>query len=70
MPTLTITFTNDQADRIQAAFVERLNIPDPNMGDLKQWVVNQIRAVVLDEERAAAIRAVQQSHIDAPFDPS
>lgn len=25
MPTLTITFTNDQADRIQAAFVERLN---------------------------------------------
>lgn len=70
MPTLTITFTAAQADRIKVAFVERLNIPEPNMGDLKQWVVNQIRSVVLDEERAAAIRAVQQSHIDAPFDPS
>lgn len=70
MPTLTITFTAAQATRIQTAFAKRLGKPAPDMADLKQWVVARIKDVVLDEERGAAIKAVQQSHTDIPFDPS
>lgn len=70
MPTLTITFTAAQATRIQSAFAKRLNKPAPDMADLKQWVIKQVKDVVLDEERDAAIRAVQQSHTDNPFEPS
>lgn len=70
MPTLTITFTAQQAARIQTAFASRLGIPSPDMNDLKTWVVKRIKDVVLDEERDAAIRAVQQSHTDAPFEPT
>jgi hypothetical protein len=70
MPSLTITFTAQQAARIQTAFASRFGIPTPGMDDLKAWVVKQVKGVVLDEERDAAIRAVQQSHTDAPFDPT
>lgn len=70
MPALTISFTADQALRIQSAFATRLNKPAPDMADLKRWVIARVKDVVLDEERNAAIRAVQQSHTDAPFDPS
>ena len=70
MPSLTITFTAQQATRIQGAFASRLNKPAPDMNDLKQWVIKQVKDVVLDEERDTAIRAVQQSHVPTPFDPT
>lgn len=70
MPTLTITFTAAQASRIQTAFAQRLGIPSPDMNDLKTWVIKRVKDVVLDEERDAAVRAVQQSHADAPFEPT
>lgn len=70
MPSLTINFTAPQAARIQQAFARRAEKPDYDMDDLKQWVIKRVKDVVLDEERDAAIRAVQNSHQDAPFDPA
>lgn len=70
MPTLTINFTAQQAARIQSAFATRISKPAPDMNDLKQWVIARVKDVVLDEERDAAIRAVQQAHTDAPLEPT
>ena len=70
MPSVTIDFTAQQANRIQFAFSKKLGKPSPNMVDLKQWIVLQIKNIVLDEERDEVIRNARNSHVDAPFEPT
>lgn len=65
MPDMTISFTAQQAQRMQEAFATSEN-PTPSMGDLKTWVIRQIRAQVLRKERAAAEAQIS----DSPFDPT
>lgn len=58
MPTLTINFTAANANRISAAFKTALHVPTFDMDDYKQWIINQTKAVVTQEEMRAAAAAL------------
>lgn len=65
MPDLTVSLTAGQATRLQAAFATPEN-PTPNMADLKQFVIRQLKAKVVQYERGVAQAAI----VDVPFDQS
>lgn len=68
MPTLTITTTAPQAQRISTAFGRRLNLRDQNgdprsatAAEIKAQVIGFIRASVLDYERDEATQAARNA---------
>ena len=63
MPTLTINLTNEQAQRIQAAFATPQN-PTPGMPELKEFCISRIRAYVHEVERRKATEAITVEPID------
>ena len=65
MPSVTINFDATQATRLQAAFATPEN-PTPGMPELKQWLVRQMKAKVLQRERGIAEAAV----VVNPFEPT
>ena len=70
MPTISIDLTAGQATRLQDALQSRYPSETVNLAFAKTLIVKHLRNIVLDEERDSAIKAVQQSHQGAPFDPS
>jgi hypothetical protein len=67
MPTLTIDFTNAQANRIATAFKSVLGRDDFTMADYKAWVIEHTKDVVLQEEKRAAVAALPPV---STFDPT
>ena len=67
MPTLTIDFTAPQATRIAAAFKTALSVENFTMADYKQWVIDQTKHLVHQQEKRSAVAA-----LPAPgtFDPT
>lgn len=64
--TTTITTTAQDDQRLATAFGTRLGLGrNANAAEIKNALINWLRAVVIEEERVAAER--QQS---APFDPT
>ena len=68
MPDLTITFTLAQANRVAAAVGQRyLSLGrDATLAEVKTWLVDFIRAGVINHERAVQSGAI----IIAPLDPT
>lgn len=67
MPTLTIDFTAPQATRIANAFKTALSVDTFTMADYKQWVINQTKYLVHQEEKRAAVIALPDP---GAFDPT
>jgi hypothetical protein len=67
MPTLTITTTVAQANRVASAFGKALGLGrDATEAEVKQEVIRLMRSVVIARERQDAISQIT----DTPFDPS
>lgn len=57
MGTLTITTTAAQDVRILAAFKEKLMLEvNPTQAQVKDWVINTIRSVVIEYEKREALK--------------
>ena len=68
MPSLTITFTTEQKDRIAAAFQEALALDDPaTAANIKQYIVRDLIQVVRNAERAIAKRDFDSGASDVDF---
>lgn len=67
MPTMTITTTVDQAQRIAAAVGRALGLErDATGAEVKEFLINHLRCTVHDYERLAVYRAATP----APLDPA
>lgn len=65
MPTLTITTTVPQAQRVAAAFGKRLGLGrDANPAEIKAQVIEYLRTAVWEQEHREAVDAVQTPRID------
>lgn len=59
MPTLTIDLTAAQANRLTAAFGKAHGLGrDATNAEVRQYVIDFLKAVVVDKERSAAIDAI------------
>jgi len=65
MPDMTISFTAQQAQRIQDALATENN-PTPGIPELKVWVIKEIKNMVVIHERSVAVEAIS----DESFDPT
>lgn len=65
MPDITISLTAQQAQRLQAAFATAEE-PAPGVPELKEWLIRQLRARVLQKER----RDAESALTDMPFEPT
>jgi hypothetical protein len=62
MGTLTITTTTEQDQRILAAFKDRFMLDtNPTQSQIKAWLIEQLKNVVLEYERNEAVRLAQLS---------
>jgi len=62
MGTLTITTTTEQDQRILAAFKDRFMLEvNPTQTQIKAWLIEQLKNVVLEHERNEAVRLAQLS---------
>ena len=72
MPSMTVTMTVQQAQRVAAAFGMAHNLRDANGPraatevEVKAFTIAWMRGIVLDQERQAAARAA----VDVNFDPT
>lgn len=73
MPTLTITTTAQQAQRVADSFGKYYSLRDANdnqraatEAEVKQYLVGYMKEIVRSAERKAAADAIA----DAPFDPT
>lgn len=72
MPSMTITTTAPQAQRLVTAFGDRLALGrDATEAEIKAWTIAQLREVVRSYERKVAV-ATAVDAIPAPtsFDPT
>ena len=67
MPSMTITTTAPQAQRLMDAFKLFTNNPDATQEDLRQWVIGTLKRLVAEQERRIAEATIAQP---APFDPT
>jgi hypothetical protein len=68
MPSLTITVTAEQAQRVGSAYADKLGVPAPaTMGDVKAALIAEIRSVVRAYESRLAHAAVS---VPADVDPT
>lgn len=59
MPTITIDLTAPQSQRVGAAFGKAYNLGrDATASEVRQFLINYMKAVVTDKERSAAIDAI------------
>ena len=59
MAQITIEVTNEQGQRAQAAFGAYWNLGrDATVAEIKQYLIRQLKAVVVQQERRAAEAAV------------
>ena len=73
MPSLTITTTAQQAQRLATAFGEYFTLKDAQgvvrpatEAEIKAWIILQLRALVIRQER----KAQEDLIVDSPFDPT
>jgi hypothetical protein len=73
MPTVSVDLTTLQANRAQSAFGKHLSLKDAQgaprdatAGEIKGWVIRQMRGVVHTQER----RGQESVITDVPFDPT
>lgn len=71
MPSITITTTAPQAQRIAAALGGRYTLKDQSGAvrsatdaEVKAWVIDQLRNLTLDWEREQAVKAITISPLD------
>jgi hypothetical protein len=67
MPSITITTDNGQAQRLVAAFRDMTGNPEAGEAEIKQWLVKNLRRIVIDYERQQAINAI---NAPSPFNPT
>ena len=71
MPTLTITTTAAQAQRMQDAIQRETGASQsPNATAVKDFWIHQMRVFVQSSERRAAQRSYEVSLSDSAFDPT
>lgn len=71
MPSMTITTTAGQAQRMQDAVQQETNSAQaPSAAQVKDFWINQMRVFVHDSERKAAKKAAETSITDTAFDPT
>ena len=71
MPSMTITTTAGQAQRMQDAIQRETSAAQaPNATQVKAFWVHQMRVFVQESERKAAKKSAEASITDAAFDPT
>lgn len=65
MPTITIEITNQQATRLADAWEVYFGTR-PDIAEVRQHLVRELRAIVYNGEKQAA----EQNFSSAPFDPT
>ena len=71
MPSMTITTTAGQAQRMQDAVQRETNAAQaPSAAQVKDFWINQMLVFVQDSERRAAKKAADAAITDTAFDPT
>ena len=71
MPSMTITTTAGQAQRMQDAVQRETSAAQaPSAAAVKDFWIHQMRVFVQDSERKAAKKAAEAALTDAAFDPT
>ena len=71
MPTLSITTTAGEANRMQTALGKAQSLGrDASAAEVKAFWITQMKQFVLEQERIAAKKAYEASLTDSPFEPT
>lgn len=66
MATITITFTEEQEERLLAAWAKQFDLKSASLDDITQHLLREIGAVVSLQERETEIRKITIEPIGTP----